>query len=60
MVDVIESPDAQDLGTRSSKMIENQVYVRVLRQERNPIRIATSEVGCHSIDAEEGAVCLRE
>lgn len=51
-VDVVEAPDAQDLESGFLHVVEDEVDVRVVGQESDPVRVGAGEVACFAVDGE--------
>lgn len=51
-VDVVESPDAQDLEPGLLHVVEDEVHVGIVGQEADPVGVGACEVACSIVDGE--------
>lgn len=49
-VDIVESPNSENLHTRCCNVLEDEVDITVIVQERKPVGVGSDKVVCFSID----------
>lgn len=60
LVDIVESPNTEDLEAGLFKMAHDHVHVGVTLEERDPIRVTAGKVVCVTVDDESKTITARD